>query len=407
MNKALPLGIGVAVIAIAVLAFSLSDQSLENVKTSVDVEPELDISVQQTESINTSSSDCMGTASCITGTVTSVIDGDALEVDGQVVRFALVDTPKMKYDGGQALSFLEQICPVGSPVLIDQDDDQLEDAYGRVLGLIYCNDLNLNQELLDSGVGDLYSAFCDQSEFSTQPWAQKHGCDTSENETSVVNDIGYSMSSDELEQQMTLDPNLVVIDMRDSSSYIDGHITHSSVDIMEGATLEKRIKTMFAKIPDVAESMHVVLVGDSQSNALDSAQIMNDAGITTSYLTGGIESWNDELSTKVNPTTIDSEALYQQLQNQDDIYLLDVREPSELEVTMISGSTNIPLSDIFVEGNLSEIPTDKPVVIVCGSGNRATIATYELAQHDIDFQVLDGGIKAWDKYLEENNFPKY
>lgn len=175
MNKAVPLGIGVAIITIAVLAFSFSDQSLEDVETSVDVEPELDVSIQQTGTIAISS-ECLGTANCITGTVTSVIDGDTLEVDGQAVRFALVDTPKMKYDGGQALSFLEQICPVGSPVLIDQDDDQLEDAYGRVLGLIYCNDLNLNKELLDSGVGDLYSAFCDQSEFKDTDWAIKHGC---------------------------------------------------------------------------------------------------------------------------------------------------------------------------------------------------------------------------------------
>ena len=175
MNKAVPLGIGVAIITIAVLTFSLSNQSLEDVETSVDVEPELDVSIQQTGT-TTISSECLGTANCITGTVTSVIDGDTLEVDGQAVRFALVDTPKMKYDGGQALSFLEQICPVGSPVLIDQDDDQLEDAYGRVLGLIYCNDLNLNKELLDSGVGDLYSAFCDQSEFKDTDWAIKHGC---------------------------------------------------------------------------------------------------------------------------------------------------------------------------------------------------------------------------------------
>ncbi len=196
MNKGLPLGIGIAVIAIAVLAFSLSDQSLEDVETSVNVES--DTSIKQKET--TISSECLGTAGCITGTVTSVIDGDTLEVDGQAVRFALVDTPKMKYDGGQALSFLEQICPVGSPVLIDQDDQQLEDAYGRVLGMVYCNDLNVNKELLDSGLGDLYSTFCDQSEFATQPWAQKHGCDTFENETSIVNDIGYSMSSDELEQ---------------------------------------------------------------------------------------------------------------------------------------------------------------------------------------------------------------
>ena len=216
-----------------------------------------------------------------------------------------------------------------------------------------------------------------------------------------------SLSPNELEQQMTLDPNLVVIDMREPGSYMDGHIESSSVDVMEGATLEKRINTMFSRIPEVAQSIHVVLVGDSQSKALESAKIMNNAGIKASYLVGGIDSWKDNLSTKTTPTLTSSEELYRQLQNQDDIYLLDVREPPELEKTMISGSTNIPLADIFVEENLSEIPTDKPVVIICGSGNRATIATYELAQHDIDFQVLEGGIIAWDGYLEENNLPKH
>ena len=222
--------------------------------------------------------------------------------------------------------------------------------------------------------------------------------------TSTNSDNFFSISPNELEQQMILDPNLVVIDMRDPDSYMNGHIDNSSVDVMEGATLEKRINTMFSRIPVVAQNIHIVLVGDSQSQALDSAQIMNDAGIKTSYLVGGIESWNNaDLSTKTTPTLTSSEDLYLQLQNQEDIYLLDVREPSELEVTMISGSKNISLSDIFIEENLSEIPNDKPVVIICGSGNRATIATYELAQHDIDFQVLEGGIIAWDAYLEQNN----
>ncbi|ABX13171.1 rhodanese-like domain-containing protein [Nitrosopumilus maritimus] len=220
-------------------------------------------------------------------------------------------------------------------------------------------------------------------------------------------DQPFSISSSELEQQMTLDPNLVVIDMRNSNSYVDGHIAGSSVDVMEGATLDKRIKTMFGRIPEVTQNMHVVLVGDSQSSALNSAQIMNDAGIKTSFLVDGIQSWDENLSTKMTPTVTSSEELYEQLQNQDDVYLLDVREPSELEVTMISGSKNIPLADIFIEENLSEIPTDKPVVIICGSGNRATIATYELAQHGIDFQVLEGGIIAWDAYLDENNLPKH
>ncbi len=221
----------------------------------------------------------------------------------------------------------------------------------------------------------------------------------------ITNDLdeSFSLSPTELDQQMTLDPNLIVIDMRDPNSYMNGYIEGSAVDVMEGATLDKRIKTMFSRIPEVVDVTHVVLVDDSESKALESAQIMNDAGIKASYLIGGIESWDNDLSTKMTPTTTSSEKLYQQLQNQDDVYLLDVREPSELEVTMISGSKNIPLADIFIEENLSEIPTDKPVVVICGSGNRATIATYELAQHGIDYQVLDGGIIAWDKYLEENN----
>ena len=120
--------------------------------------------------------DCSGTARCITGTVTSVIDGDTIKVDGQTIRFALVDAPELKHDGGQARNFVEEICPVGSTVVVDQDDSQLEDKYGRILGVIYCNDLNLNKELLDSGLGDLYSAFCDQSEFKDSDWAVKHGC---------------------------------------------------------------------------------------------------------------------------------------------------------------------------------------------------------------------------------------
>ncbi len=126
---------------------------------------------------------CSGDAGCISGTVTQIIDGDTIKVDGQSIRFALVDAPKIKHDGGKSRNFLEVVCPVGSEVIVDQDDKQLEDKYGRILGVIYCNDMNLNKELLDSGLGDLYSAFCDQSEFSTHSWAVKHGCEISEDET--------------------------------------------------------------------------------------------------------------------------------------------------------------------------------------------------------------------------------
>ena len=121
---------------------------------------------------------CLGDARCFSGTLVKMVDNDILQVDDDIVRLALVDAPKMKYDNGKARNFIEVICPVGSTVVVDQDDSQLEDKYGRILGVVYCNNSNLNKELLDIGLGDLYSAFCDQSEFRHSDWALKHGCES-------------------------------------------------------------------------------------------------------------------------------------------------------------------------------------------------------------------------------------
>ncbi|MCE2615200.1 MAG: thermonuclease family protein [Nitrosopumilus sp. (ex Thoosa mismalolli)] len=140
--------------------------------------PSLELDAGPSNDVESENNLCLGNARCISGTVVKIVDGDILQIDDDIVRFALVDTPKLKYDGGKARGFIEQICPVNSTVVVDQDDKQLEDKFGRLLGVVYCNNMNLNKELLDLGLGDLYSAFCDQSEFSTQPWALKHGCES-------------------------------------------------------------------------------------------------------------------------------------------------------------------------------------------------------------------------------------
>ncbi|MCH7648069.1 MAG: thermonuclease family protein, partial [Thaumarchaeota archaeon] len=121
--------------------------------------------------------DCSGTARCITGTVTSVIDGDTIKIDGQSIRFALASAPEINEFGGDtARNFIDEICPVGSTATVDEDDEQTEGSYGRIVGVIYCNGMNLNEELLDADLGYLELRFCDKSEFSTQSWAKKHGC---------------------------------------------------------------------------------------------------------------------------------------------------------------------------------------------------------------------------------------
>ena len=132
---------------------------------------------QEPESMEITSQECSGTARCITGFVTKIVDGDTIHVDGVSVRFALSFAPELKGFGGtDSRDFIDTICPVGSDVLVDEDDSQTEGSFGRIIGVVYCNGVNLNSELLDAGLGYLADQFCDSSEFANDSWAQKHGC---------------------------------------------------------------------------------------------------------------------------------------------------------------------------------------------------------------------------------------
>lgn len=125
---------------------------------------------------------CSGDAQCIPGGVTQIIDGDTIKVEEQSVRFALASAPELNESGGEeARKFIQTLCPVGAVALVDEDDGQIEGSYGRIVGVVFCNGLNLNEELLDAGMGYLSSEFCDVSEFAEHTWAQKHGCITMQN----------------------------------------------------------------------------------------------------------------------------------------------------------------------------------------------------------------------------------
>jgi len=124
-----------------------------------------------------SSNDCSGNAGCISGYVTDIVDGDTIKVDGQSIRFALVNTPEYGEAGyDQATKFIGAICPRGSAVLVDEDDGQTQRSYGRIIAVVYCNNINLNQAVLEQGFAEISTRFCATSEFASESWAQNYGC---------------------------------------------------------------------------------------------------------------------------------------------------------------------------------------------------------------------------------------
>lgn len=122
-------------------------------------------------------SGCSGDAQCITGKVTEIVDGDTIKVDNKSIRFSLTSTPEI-YDekGILAKKYVEKICPIGSTVLVDEDDLQTQGSYGRIIGLIKCNGKILNEEILESGHGEISIQHCKTSEFANSDWAKRYGC---------------------------------------------------------------------------------------------------------------------------------------------------------------------------------------------------------------------------------------
>ncbi len=75
-------------------------------------------------------------------------------------------------------------------------------------------------------------------------------------------------------------------------------------------------------------------------------------------------------------------------------FVLDVREPYEWAEFHIPGATLIPLGTLG--DRLSEVPRDKPIVVVCRSGNRSQTGRDILLRAGFAAVTsMDGGVRAW------------
>lgn len=74
----------------------------------------------------------------------------------------------------------------------------------------------------------------------------------------------------------------------------------------------------------------------------------------------------------------------------DDVLLLDVREPAEFSEGHLPGSLNIPVGSVLAG---AAVPNDRPVLVICRSGARATLAAAALTARGYDTRVLEGGLQ--------------
>lgn len=73
-----------------------------------------------------------------------------------------------------------------------------------------------------------------------------------------------------------------------------------------------------------------------------------------------------------------------------DGFVLDVRNPPELEVESVPGAVNIPLPEL--RSRLEELPRDREILVTCRSAVRAYYATRILLQNGFKVRNISGGM---------------
>ena len=112
------------------------------------------------------------------------------------------------------------------------------------------------------------------------------------------------------------------------------------------------------------------------------------------YLLGGMHEWASSGRLLATIPQVSARELHSRANAGDRSFqILDVREDSEWEEGHIPGAVHIPFHDLL--SRLDEVPSNKRVATICGSGERSSIAASILKAHGFEPVNAIGGMDAW------------
>ena len=79
------------------------------------------------------------------------------------------------------------------------------------------------------------------------------------------------------------------------------------------------------------------------------------------------------------------------------VTLLDIRSKEEYELNSFGGSVNVPFDEIST--GLSKLPKDKPVYVLCRTGDLSAEVAEILEDRGYDVYNIEGGYAAYTVYL--------
>ena len=185
----------------------------------------------------------------------------------------------------------------------------------------------------------------------------------------------------------------LVVDVRTELQFDEAHIPGA-------VSITARRAGFGSKLAWVAEAgSAIVLVGRDDADALDAAGLAAAVGLRdiAGYLAGGMTSWREERRPVASVRRMTVPELHDAWEDGKRPQVLDVRERSEWDAGRIPGSVFTPYHDI--RGVPEGIDPERPVAVVCGSGQRSAVGASLLMRHGAGdvIHVVDGGVPLWQR----------
>jgi len=157
----------------------------------------------------------------------------------------------------------------------------------------------------------------------------------------------------------------LILDVRSKEAFVKGFIPNSIFIGLDGSFAP----WVGALIPDLMQPILVVAPkGRSEETVMRLARVGYDNAI--GYLDGGFESWKQAGFDTNFIETIDVTTFSNQYQ--ENLKVLDVRKPTEFNISHLKTADNFALD--FINRNMSAISREQSYYLHCRSGYRSTVA---------------------------------
>lgn len=187
----------------------------------------------------------------------------------------------------------------------------------------------------------------------------------------------------------TIDTDAVVIDTRNRTEFMNGHLKGSILAIMN-----KAFNTIAGSYVSDEQDIYLIIEDDLVEEAvadLIRIGLDNIKGYATpaELLSSGVE------LVSTNTITFDTA---DELLKTGGYTLLDVRKKTEFDEGHGEGAVNIAHTRLL--DRIDEVPTEKPVIVHCKSGARASAAASLLERNGHTVHYIDDLVEPW---LQKNN----